>query len=194
MPMTRPSKLPSPLGSTFPLPYHACRKVYHQSPLQPFHFSSIHHIPTRILITLLSNMHYPFLFSLFALWTSFAAAQFPAKLEGVTTIKSKNHPGVSISYKEPGICETSPGVKSYSGYVHLEPHTINETGESQFYHLNTFFWFFESRNDPANSPLVIYLNGGPGSPSSTLALSSHGPYYLNAKGDDTYLNSNSWNQ
>jgi hypothetical protein len=46
---------------------------------------------------------------------SLTAAQFPPTPEGVTTIKSKIHPGVKVSYKEPGICETTPGVKSYAG-------------------------------------------------------------------------------
>lgn len=91
-----------------------------------------------------------------------ATAGFPPKPEGVTTLKSKIHPGVSISYKEPGICETTEGVRSYSGYLHLPPHSLNETHEQQDYPINTFFWFFESRKDPQNAPLVIWLNGGPG--------------------------------
>ncbi len=58
--------------------------------------------------------------------------QLPADPEGVKTIKSPN--GVEIRYKEPGkagVCETTPGVDSYSGYV-----SLNET-------TNMFFWFFE---------------------------------------------------
>jgi hypothetical protein len=58
--------------------------------------------------------------------------QLPADPTGVKTIKSPN--GVEIRYKEPGkegVCETTPGVDSYSGYV-----SLNET-------TNMFFWFFE---------------------------------------------------
>lgn len=50
-----------------------------------------------------------------ALLGGLAAAQFPPKPEGVKTLQSKHHPGVKLSYKEPGLCETTPGVKSYAG-------------------------------------------------------------------------------
>lgn len=80
--------------------------------------------------------------------------QLPAEPTGVQTIISPN--GVNITYKEPGklgICETSPGVNSYSGFVNLAED------------VHSFFWFFESRNDPANDPITLWLNGGPGSDS-----------------------------
>ena len=48
--------------------------------------------------------------------------QLPAEPTGVQTIVSPN--GVNITFKEPGkqgICETTPGVNSYSGFVNLAP-------------------------------------------------------------------------
>ena len=60
---------------------------------------------------------------------------------------------ISIRYKEPSICETTPGVKSYSGFV--------DTREGS----HTFFWFFEARIKPETAPITIWLNGGPGSDS-----------------------------
>jgi carboxypeptidase C (cathepsin A) len=80
--------------------------------------------------------------------------QIPAPPVNVTTIKSPG--GASIRYKEPGnegICETTPGVKSYAGYVDLD----NQT--------HMFFWFFEARKNSANAPITLWLNGGPGSDS-----------------------------
>jgi carboxypeptidase C (cathepsin A) len=80
--------------------------------------------------------------------------QLPANATGVTTITSPG--GATIRYKEPGkagVCETTPGVNSYSGYVDLDANT------------HMFFWFFEARNDPASAPLTLWLNGGPGSDS-----------------------------
>lgn len=49
-----------------------------------------------------------------------------------------------------GICETTPGVKSYTGYVDIAEHE------------HIFFWFFEARNeDPTTAPLTVWINGGP---------------------------------
>ncbi|KAA1096504.1 hypothetical protein PGT21_018671 [Puccinia graminis f. sp. tritici] len=44
------------------------------------------------------------------------------------------------------VCETTPGVKSYSGYI--------DTGNNQ----SMFFWFFEARNNPKTAPLGLWLN------------------------------------
>ncbi|KMP03033.1 carboxypeptidase 2 [Coccidioides immitis RMSCC 2394] len=68
------------------------------------------------------------------------------------TIRSNT--GASISFTEPGkagICETTPGLKSYSGYINL----------SCAAHM--FFMFFEARQDPHNAPTTLWLGGGPGS-------------------------------
>lgn len=86
--------------------------------------------------------------------TDFARRQLPKQPTGVKTIKTANN--VTIRYKEPGkegICETTPGVNSYSGYVDLAPN------------VHTFFWFFEARHNPETAPITLWLNGGPGSDS-----------------------------
>ncbi|KAI0427954.1 carboxypeptidase S1 [Xylaria sp. FL1042] len=122
-----------------------------------------------------------------------AVAQFPPPPEGVTVLESKFGNGVTISYKEPGICETTEGVKSYAGYVHLPPKTLEDLGESQDYPINTFFWFFEARKDPANAPLSIWLNGGPGSSSLLGLFAENGPCYVNPDSNSTRLSEWSWN-
>ncbi|KAF2724976.1 secreted carboxypeptidase-like protein [Polychaeton citri CBS 116435] len=122
-----------------------------------------------------------------------SAAQFPLKPEGVTVIKSKLHEGVEVTYKEPGLCETTPGVRSFAGYVRLPPHALNETHEQNAYPINTFYWFFESRKDPKNAPLAIWLNGGPGGSSLLGALAENGPCFVANDSKTTYLNPWSWN-
>lgn len=120
-------------------------------------------------------------------------AQFPTTPEGVTVLESRFGDGVKISYKEPGICETTPGVKSYSGYVHLPPGTLADLNETQDYPINTFFWFFEARKDPHNAPLSIWMNGGPGSSSMLGLLVENGPCSVNYDSNSTTLNPWSWN-
>lgn len=126
------------------------------------------------------------------------AAQFPPPREGVTWVQSQHHPGVRISYKEPHVCETTPGVKSYSGYVHLPPGTIDDTtgatGATQDYPINTFFWFVEARRrSPHRAPLSIWLNGGPGGSSLLGMLSENGPCWVEGDSNSTRLNEWAWN-
>lgn len=84
-------------------------------------------------------------------------------------------------------------MKSYSGYVHLPPGTLDDVALDQDYPINTFFWFFESRNDPVNAPLSIWMNGGPGSSSMIGLMQENGPCIVNADSNSTELNPWSWN-
>ncbi|OAV99900.1 hypothetical protein PTTG_25095 [Puccinia triticina 1-1 BBBD Race 1] len=79
------------------------------------------------------------------------------------------------------VCETTPGVKSYSGYI--------DTGNNQ----SMFFWFFEARNNPKSAPLGLWLNGGPGCSSLFGALQENGPCRINSDSTASSLNPYSWN-
>ena len=111
-----------------------------------------------------------------------SSRQLPAEPKGVTTITSPS--GTKIRYKQPGkagICETTPGVNSYSGYIDLAPG------------VHAFFWFFESRSKPATDPITLWLNGGPGSDSLIGMFEELGPCHI-AKNLTSYLNPYSFNE
>jgi hypothetical protein len=98
-----------------------------------------------------------------------------------------------LTFCQNEICETTPGVRSFTGYVHLPPGSISDLGENQTYPINTFFWFFEARKDPLNAPLSIWMNGGPGSSSLLGLFVENGPCYVNPDSNSTYLSEWSWN-
>merc|ERR1719335_1436109 len=79
-----------------------------------------------------------------------------------------------------GLCDSS--VKQHSGYM-----TFGEKKKQYF------FWMFESRNNPANDPTVMWLTGGPGCSSMTGLLFENGPCKVSADGESTTVNQYSWN-
>lgn len=91
-------------------------------------------------------------------------------------------------------------VKQYSGYL-----DDNENDKHLFYckvacnqmHVCPIAYmlhsgFFESRNDPKNDPVVLWLNGGPGCSSLTGLFMELGPSSITEKGKVKY-NPYSWN-
>ncbi|KAI8799095.1 venom serine carboxypeptidase [Biomphalaria glabrata] len=71
-----------------------------------------------------------------------------------------------------------PGVDrvSYSGYITVDQH----------YDSNLFFWFFPASEIlPEDSPLLIYLNGGPGNSSMIGLFEEVGPLFVNEDGHVT---------
>lgn len=87
------------------------------------------------------------------------------------------------------ICETTRGVKAYSGYVTLPAgFDISQQFESKM-----FFLFFEARKSPSTAPFAIWLEGGPGSPSVHHAMGFNGPCIVTPDSQSTVLNKWSWN-
>src|SRR3569833_1952705 len=80
-----------------------------------------------------------------------------------------------------GICETTPGVTQYSGYLSVGSN------------MNMWFWFFAARNTPSTAPLAMWLNGGPGSSSMNGLFQENGPSQFYNGSSTPSLNPYSWN-
>lgn len=112
------------------------------------------------------------------------------------------HGGVFLSSSEVAsdFCDPNSEV-SLSGYYGLDGSEYN-TAEDKHY----FYWFFEKRstsllpNNNGNTetdgptPLLVWLNGGPGCSSMLGLLTENGPCLVNEAGDGTNVNPYSWNE
>uniref|UniRef100_A0AAR2LAP5 Carboxypeptidase n=1 Tax=Pygocentrus nattereri TaxID=42514 RepID=A0AAR2LAP5_PYGNA len=74
-----------------------------------------------------------------------------------------------------------PSFKQYSGYFTVAGNK----------HLH--YWFVESQKNPASSPVVLWLNGGPGCSSLDGLLTEHGPFLIQDDGSSLEYNPYSWN-
>jgi carboxypeptidase C (cathepsin A) len=72
---------------------------------------------------------------------------------------------------------------SFSGYIDIDV----ATGKKYFY------WFFESTNNPATDPVVLWTNGGPGCTGFLGLFEEHGPFVV-AANNTLVANPFSWNQ
>jgi cathepsin A (carboxypeptidase C) len=97
-----------------------------------------------------------------------------------TKYSHSSYPGYSVrvNNQESKLCDTSVGQKV--GYLDADGKHF-------------FFWFFESRSKPADDPLILWLNGGPGCSSLTGLLMELGPCRVNPTGNGTTFNPYSWN-
>ncbi|XP_023334959.1 venom serine carboxypeptidase, partial [Eurytemora carolleeae] len=75
----------------------------------------------------------------------------------------------------------APAVASYSGFI-----TVNKEFNS-----NMFFWYFPSEHEPDTSPLLIWLQGGPGGSSLFGLFTENGPFSVTASGK-VKKRKNSW--
>ncbi|XP_057359013.1 lysosomal protective protein isoform X3 [Manis pentadactyla] len=65
----------------------------------------------------------------------------------------------------PGLAK-QPSFRQYSGY-------LRGSGPKRLH-----YWFVESQKDPQSSPVVLWLNGGPGCSSLDGLLTEHGPFLI----------------
>jgi len=88
------------------------------------------------------------------------------------------------------ICD--PSSKSLSGYIDISGSQYDQNGENK--HL--FYWFFEKRgaNNTKDTPIILWLTGGPGCSSTLALLFENGPCKVNADGESTTVNPYSWTE
>lgn len=106
--------------------------------------------------------------------------------EGYTLFRHVDYPEKQMRYKRnDGWCDGAD-TKSWSGYLDFEDSHL-------------FFYYFESRSKPAEDPVVLWINGGPGCSSSMGMLMELGPCQIVEEGDPynttatTKVNPYSWN-
>lgn len=103
-----------------------------------------------------------------------------------------------VKKSDPSSLGIDPNVKQYTGYL-----DDNENDKHLFYckyfqhmeiteYILTWTGFFESRNDPENDPVVLWLNGGPGCSSLTGLFLELGPSQIDENIKPVY-NEYSWN-
>uniref|UniRef100_A0A6I8PEB5 Carboxypeptidase n=1 Tax=Ornithorhynchus anatinus TaxID=9258 RepID=A0A6I8PEB5_ORNAN len=80
----------------------------------------------------------------------------------------------------PGLAK-QPSFRQFSGY-------LRATGTKRLH-----YWFVEAQRDPESSPLVLWLNGGPGCSSLDGFLTEHGPFLIQPDGSTLEYNPYSWN-
>ncbi|KAK1156289.1 lysosomal protective protein-like [Acipenser oxyrinchus oxyrinchus] len=80
----------------------------------------------------------------------------------------------------PGL-DKQPSFRQYSGYLNV--------AESKHLH----YWFVEAQLNPSSSPVVLWLNGGPGCSSLDGFLTEHGPFLIQDDGTTLKYNPYSWN-
>lgn len=98
----------------------------------------------------------------------------------ITRIQSPLN-AIDSVYVPKHLCDT---VHSTSGFF-----PADDKGDKQY-----FYWVFESRNDPENDPVILWMTGGPGCSSMIALFKEHGPCTINPDGKTTTPNPYSWNQ
>ncbi|KAH9934973.1 serine carboxypeptidase [Fomitopsis serialis] len=94
-----------------------------------------------------------------------------------TTLGHPLFPNYNVRIKKSDFCDGTVG--TYTGYIDVQARHL-------------FFYFFESRNDPAKDDVIFWTNGGPGCSSSLGLFMELGPCRVTSPDNSTF-NPYSWN-
>ena len=86
---------------------------------------------------------------------------------------------IRIREQNDSICDARS--KQYTGWLDIDSKHF-------------FFWYFESQNDPAKDPFLLWLTGGPGGSSMLGMFQELGPCLINEYGNGTVYNKYGWNK
>ncbi|KAH9950085.1 peptidase S10 serine carboxypeptidase [Amylocystis lapponica] len=103
--------------------------------------------------------------------------------DGFTALTHPRFPAHQVRVKKSEFCD--PTVNTYTGYLDVD-----------YGAKHLFFYFFESRRDPATDDVMMWINGGPGCSSSMGLLMELGPCSIDMHGaspNGTVWNPYSWN-
>ncbi|EPT00094.1 peptidase S10 serine carboxypeptidase [Fomitopsis schrenkii] len=100
-----------------------------------------------------------------------------------TELTHESFPSYGVRIKKTAFCD--PTVNVYTGYLDVD-----------YGAKHLFFYFFESRRDPTEDDVMMWINGGPGCSSSMGLLMELGPCQIDMEGvspNGTTWNPYSWN-
>ncbi|KAF9240280.1 serine carboxypeptidase [Melanogaster broomeanus] len=98
-------------------------------------------------------------------------------VDAFTALSHPVFPNYSVRIKKSDFCDGT--VNAYTGYIDIQARHL-------------FFYFFESRNDPATDDVIFWTNGGPGCSSSLGLFMELGPCRALTENGTTY-HPESWN-
>jgi cathepsin A (carboxypeptidase C) len=115
---------------------------------------------------------------------SYAATQQvlrPENDDGFRILQSQTSPEHSIRIRKQKESLCAANSAQYTGWLDVGPRHL-------------FFWYFESQNDPAKDPLILWMTGGPGVSSMIGLFNEVGPCLVNEHGNGTDYNPWGWSR
>ena len=93
------------------------------------------------------------------------------------------------SFPSEDVINALPGLPSPPDFVQYSGYLDGGNGR------NLFYWFTESKKSPHLDPVLLWLNGGPGSSSLPGLFEIIGAYKVNSSDfSKLYYNTEAWNQ
>uniref|UniRef100_A0A8R1DZS5 Carboxypeptidase n=1 Tax=Caenorhabditis japonica TaxID=281687 RepID=A0A8R1DZS5_CAEJA len=111
-----------------------------------------------------------------------------SRVNKVAAPRLANYTQSGSSRKQTDKIDNLPGLTYQLNFNHYSGY-LNASATHKFH-----YWFFESQQNPEGSPVILWLNGGPGSSSLLGLLTENGPFRPNRDQETLYENIFSWNK